>query len=160
VVLALTAITVGITTGVMFCFQLAIMPGLGRLPDKEFIAAFQQFDKKIVHPVFILGTFLGGGALLIVATFLYRHESESATFRLLAGASALYLLGVVVLTLAFHVPRNNTLADFSVASATVEQAAAARQDFEGPWIRAHVVRTLASVASLALVAFALALDKA
>jgi uncharacterized membrane protein len=73
---------------------------------------------------------------------------------LLLSASAVYLLGVVGVTMTWHVPRNTALARVP-SSATADEAARARASFEGTWNRLHVVRTLASVASLVLVATAL-----
>ena len=146
-------VTVGMTTGVMYCYQTAVMPGIGRLTDGEFITAFQAMDREIVDPVFIGPVFLGGGALLVAATIA--HRDEPRRFRWLATASALYLVGVVAVTMVGNVPKNDKLAEFQVASSTIRQAAAARQEFEGSWNRLHIVRTLASIASLGALAMAM-----
>jgi uncharacterized membrane protein len=151
--LSAAATTVGMTTGVMYCYQTAIMPGIGRLTDREFIAAFQAMDKEIVNPVFVGPVFLGGGALLVAATVA--HRDEPRRFGRLATASVVYFAGVVAVTMAGNVPKNNTLADFQVASSTIQQAAAARQQFDGSWNRLHIVRTLASVASLVVLSIAM-----
>jgi uncharacterized membrane protein len=149
-VLAVT--TVGITAGVMFCYQIAVMPGLHRLSDREFITAFQQIDRKIQNPLFVLVAFLGGAVFLVVATIL--EGRGSTRFTLLALASAIYILGVVVLTLAWHVPHNTTLSHVPVTTASDQELARARADFETTWVRLHVVRTAAAVASLVLLASA------
>jgi uncharacterized membrane protein len=151
--LVLAATTVGLTSGVMFCYQVAIMPGLGQLPDREFIAAFQAIDRSIVNPIFVVGSFLGGAVWLVAATAAHRRAARR--FRWLAAASAIYVIGVVGVTLAGHVPMNQRLAQFPVASSTDQQAAVARSAFEAPWNDLHVVRTGASVASLLLVCLAM-----
>ena len=151
VALVAATTTVGVTAGVMFCYQIAIMPGLHELSDREFISAFQHLDRKIVSPLFLLA-FFGGGALLVAGTAL--EGSDSERFGLLLGASAVYVLGVLVVTMTWHVPRNAALARVP-STATAEEAARARTSFEGAWNRLHVVRTLSAVASLALVAMAL-----
>ena len=153
VLLVLATVTTGITAGVMFCYQIAIMPGLHLLPDREFISAFQSIDRKIVNPLFVVVAFLGGGAPLVAGTAL--EGTGSDRFGLLCAASALYVVGVVVITLAWHVPRNNVLAAVPVATATEGEAALARTRFEAPWNRLHVVRTVAAIATLALLAAAL-----
>ena len=156
---ALAAVTVGITAGVMLCYQVAVMPGLAQLPDREFVTAFQAMDRSIVNPVFVVGTFLGGAVWLVAATIVNRRSPSR--FRRLAAASAVYVGGVVAVTLAGHVPMNQRLADLVVASSTDRQVAAARSKFEGPWNRLHVIRTGASVAALVLVSLgALARDDA
>lgn len=151
--LTLAATTVGLTSGVMFCYQVAVMPGLGRLPDREFVTAFQATDRSIVNPVFLVGTFLGGAVWLVAAAVAHRRERRR--FRLLAAASAVYVLGVVPVTLVGHVPMNERLAGVTVAVASDAEVTAARSEFEGPWNRLHIVRTGAAVASLVLVNLAL-----
>jgi uncharacterized membrane protein len=152
-VLVLATVTVGITAGVMFCYQIAIMPGLHQLPDREFISAFQHVDRKIVNPLFVVVSFLGGGALLIAGTAL--QGPSSLRFWLLATASVVYVVGVVIVTLAWHVPRNTALDRLPVTTASADEAARARTGFEAPWTRLHIVRTLAAIAALALLAAAL-----
>jgi uncharacterized membrane protein len=152
-VLVLATVTIGLTAGVMFCYQIAIMPGLHELDDREFIRAFQQLDQKIVNPLFVGASFLGGDALLIAATAL--QHAGTSRFTRLAVATVIYVALVVVLTLAWHVPRNNALARVPVDTAPDNDLARARSHFERPWNRLHIVRTLASVASLALLAAAL-----
>ena len=152
-VLVLATVTVGLTAGVMFCYQIAIMPGLHELGDRDFIRAYQRLDQKIVNPLFVGVSFLGGGALLVVATAL--QEAGTSRFTLLGVATVVYVGAVLLLTMAFHVPRNNELARVPVDHASDDDLARARARFEGPWNRLHIVRTLASIASLALVAAAL-----
>jgi uncharacterized membrane protein len=153
IVLVLATVTVGLTAGVMFCYQIAIMPGLHQLADRDFIRAFQRIDEKIVNPLFVLVSFFGGAALLIAATAL--QDAGTLTFTLLAIATVIYVTAVVLLTMVWHVPRNNALARFPVATATDDDAARARARFEGPWSRLHIVRTLASIVALALLAASL-----
>jgi uncharacterized membrane protein len=154
VLLALATTTVGVTAGVMFCYWTAVMPGLHELGDREFVLAFQQIDRKIVNPLFVMVTFLGGAALLVAGTVVEGIDSDR--FGLLAAASLLYVIGVVGITVVWHVPRNATLARVAVSHTTSEDVARVRSDFEPSWNRLHGVRTLAAVASLALVAIALA----
>ncbi|MDN5861738.1 MAG: DUF1772 domain-containing protein [Pseudonocardia sp.] len=124
------------------------MPGLGQLPDAEFIDAFQAIHRAIMNPLFIGGAFMGGAASLVAATAA--HRRESGRFRLLAAASAVYVLGVVGVTIAGNVPLNEKLAKLSAATASGAEMAAARSDFEAPWNRLHLVRTGAAVGSLVL----------
>jgi uncharacterized membrane protein len=154
VVLVLATTTVGITAGVMFCYWIGVMPGLHGLTDREFIQAFQLIDRKVVNPLFVLVSFLGGGALLLAATGL--AGPGSGRFGVLVAATAVYVVGVVVITLAWHVPRNAALDRFPVATASAQEAADARRGFEDPWNRLHAVRTIAAIASLVLLATAFA----
>jgi uncharacterized membrane protein len=103
--------------------------------------------------LFVVVSFLGGGALLVAGTVL--EGPGSARFGLLTAASVVYVVGVVVITISWHVPRNNSLATFPVAVATAQDAALARKNFEAPWNRLHAVRTLTAIAALAMLAASL-----
>ena len=129
------------------------MPGLGAVPDAEFIAAFQALDRAIMNPPFIGGAFMGGAASLVAATVA--HRQEPARLRLLAAASAVYALGVVGVTMTGNVPLNEKLAEVSVATASPAEMSTARMDFEGPWKKCHLVRTGAALGSLVLVSLAM-----
>ncbi|HUF98830.1 MAG TPA: DUF1772 domain-containing protein [Ilumatobacter sp.] len=155
VVLVLAVVTVGITAGVMFCYQITIMPGLRQLPDDRFIETFQRFDEQTVRPVFVGLMFFGGLVCLATVAGLHVDERWSTRFTLLIAATVVYLVGVIVLTIVWHVPRNNALAALSVPSMTVDELAAERQKFEDPWVRGNIVRTLAAAAALALLGAAM-----
>ncbi len=137
-VLVLATVTVGLTAGVMFCYQIAIMPGLHELGDRDFIRAYQRLDQKIVNPLFVGVSFLGGGALLVVATAL--QEAGTSRFTLLGVATVVYVGAVLLLTMAFHVPRNNELARVPVNHASDDDLAgsrAVRRTVEPSAHRAH-----------------------
>ena len=151
--LTVATTTAGLTAGVFFDWHVTVMPGLGELPDAEFIAAFQALDRAIMNPPFIGGAFMGGAASLVAATVA--HRQEPARLRLLAAASAVYALGVVGVTMAGNVPLNEKLAAVSVATASPAEMSTARVDFEGPWKKRHLVRTGAALGSLVLVSLAM-----
>ena len=153
IVLVLATVTVGLTAGVMFCYRIAVMPGLHQLDDRDFVRAYQRIDQQIVHPLFVGVSFFGGGVLLIAATAL--QDATTSGFVLLAVATVVYVVAVLVLTMAWHVPRNEALARCAVDTATDDEVARARARFEVPWNRLHLVRTVASIASLTLLAVAL-----
>lgn len=152
-VLAVT--TVGITAGVMFCYQFSIMPGLRKLPDDRYIEAFQDIDEETVNPLFVGVMFLGGAALLVASTVMHLDERGTARFALLGAATATYLVGVVAVTLAGHVPKNEALARLTVDTMSPGEISEARLAFEGPWLALHRVRALAAVASFVLAVCAL-----
>lgn len=153
-VTAASAVTVGVTTGVLFSFAVGVMPGLHDLPDDEFITAFQHIDDAITNPLFTVVAFTGGAVALVAATVMERRDMRSPRFVLNAAASLLYIAGVVVVTMAGNVPKNDRLGKIDVATSTLAQLAAARSAFEGSWNTLNVVRTVAGVAALALVAVA------
>ena len=69
----------------------------------------QSINVAVIHPLF-LGVFLGTAAAcaaLAVSSLIRRHQPGAAF--LLAG-SLIYLVGTFLVTMVFHVPRNDALA--------------------------------------------------
>ena len=119
----LAALGCGMAAGVFFAFSVFVMKALGRLPAPQGIAAMQSINAAAISPVFLvalLGTAVACVALAVCSLFVWH---EPFAIHLLAG-SALYL-GAILLTIAYHVPRNEALA-------TVEPHGA---DAESHWTR-------------------------
>jgi uncharacterized membrane protein len=102
------AVGAGLAGGVFFAFSSFIMPALRRLPSGQGIAAMQSINKQAPTPVFM--TLLFGTAAVSVGlgvhAVLHRDQPQAVW---LACGSITYLASIV-LTGAFHIPRNNTLA--------------------------------------------------
>jgi uncharacterized membrane protein len=98
--------------------------------------------------------FLGTGLACAVGLVgsLTRWQDAGAAY-LLAG-SVLYLVGSIVVTMAFNVPRNNALAALAPASAEGAQLWAS---YLAEWTAWNHVRTIASFAAAALLTVALRL---
>lgn len=146
-----TSLGCGLIAGVFFAFSAFVMKALGRLPAAQGIAAMQSINVVVLNPWF-LGVFLGTGlACLVLAAAAVLGWSRPGSGWLLAGC-LLYVLGTVVVTVAFNVPRNEALA--AVAPATRESALLWTH-YLTEWTRWNHVRTAAAL--LAAAAFALAL---
>ncbi|MEV5001618.1 DUF1772 domain-containing protein [Nocardioides sp. LML1-1-1.1] len=124
----------GLVAGIFLAFATAVMPGLARGDDRTFVAAMQHVNVAIVNPLFV-SVFVAPLVLLGVAVF-----TGPARWWVLA-ALVLYVVTVLV-TGAGNIPLNDAL-----AAAGPGEDAAARQAFEDPWNRLHLVRTAAVVAS-------------
>jgi uncharacterized membrane protein len=61
-------VATGLMAGVYFIYAVAIMPGLRRLDDSGFVAAFQATDRAIINPVFLVA-FFAPTALCGIAAF-------------------------------------------------------------------------------------------
>jgi uncharacterized membrane protein len=104
----------GLMAGVFFAFSSFVMKALARIPQGEGIAAMQSINVAVISFWFML-VFLGTAAacaFLAVVSFL-RLEESASVYRLAGGL--LYLVGTVLVTLVFNVPRNNALAKLSRA---------------------------------------------
>lgn len=156
---SLRALTVAVTVGtgamggVFFAFSTFVMRGLGRLSAAQGMAAMQQINVTAVSPAFMVGLFgtAVGCAGLAVQGVRTWGERPAA---LLVGGAALYLVGTIGLTIAYHVPRNDALAALDPAAAGSADAWAA---YLADWTRANHVRTVSALAAAG--AFALALRR-
>jgi uncharacterized membrane protein len=103
-----SALGSGLAAGVFFAFSSFVMPGLGRLPAAEATSAMQAINVAAISPAFMSALF--GTALTCAATMVYAVADWDSSYGpyLLAGG-ALYLLGVITVTMAANVPRNNAL---------------------------------------------------
>jgi uncharacterized membrane protein len=105
--------------GVFFAFSAFVMKALAGLPPKQGVAAMQAINVTAVTPAFMValfGTTVACGALMVSALFAW--DERFAPY-LLVG-SALYLVGTILLTLVYHVPRNEALATVELNGADAE----------------------------------------
>lgn len=149
--LLLTAgiIGTGVVSGVFFAFSGFIMPGLGRLPVPHGVATMQAINVTAVTPPLMIALFGTAAVCLAIAAEATRSwGTPGAALRLLAAL--LYLVGVVGVTMACNVPRNNALAALQPENA---QAASYWANYLKEWTTWNSVRTLAAAgAMLALLA--------
>jgi uncharacterized membrane protein len=147
----LSALGAGVTAGVFFAFSTFVMKALGRLPAPQGIAAMQAINAAAPNPAFMValfGTAVASIGLGIASLFMLE---EPFAIYLLAG-SVLYLVGPTLLTIAYHVPRNNALANVEPGSAGGERHWAG---YLVAWTRWNHVRSGASLAAAALLTLAL-----
>lgn len=135
--------------GLMFCFAHSVMPGLGTLDDRGFLAAFQRIDAAISNPWMML-TFLGSPVLTVAALLVHLSGRSAAVPWLLAAL--VLVLATVLITGAVHLPLNAAIQD---AAPAFPDAADLRSRFEDRWVRWNVIRTVTSTGALAVLSWAL-----
>jgi uncharacterized membrane protein len=140
-----SAIGAGLSAGVYFTFSAFVVPGIKKLQPAEAIRAMNGVNKAApASPLLMLVLF--GTALLAIATVITALSSGAtgAQRTLLIAACVLYLVSVI-LTGAYHVPRNDALIayDFSAAGA---DPAARWSEFLSGWVPWNHVRTLTALA--------------
>ncbi|MEO5563179.1 MAG: anthrone oxygenase family protein [Chitinophagaceae bacterium] len=153
ILLLITALLTALITGLFYAYSCSINPGLGRLPDQEYLAAMQSINKAILNPVFF-ASFMGTLILLPISTWLHYGQPDSSRFILLLIATLFYAIGTFGVTMFGNVPLNDTLANFDLKSASPESILTQRKNFEARWNNLHTIRTLASLVSLVLVLIA------
>jgi uncharacterized membrane protein len=146
-----TALASGLVAGVFFAFSTFVMRGLGRLPAPQGAAAMQAINVTAITPPFMLALFGTGAASAVLAVWGIAEWGEDFGPYLVAGG-ALYVLGVVVLTITYHVPRNNALAGVEPTSA---EATRVWSRYLVEWTTANHVRTVAPLVTAGLFTAAL-----
>jgi uncharacterized membrane protein len=154
IILIVTALTTALITGLLYAYSCSVNIGLGRLPDREYIAAMQSVNRAIQNPLFFI-SFMGTLFLLPLSTWLNYGQPLTIRLQLLLIASVVYIIGVFGVTMLGNVPLNNALDHFNLNSASAQDITTQRAKFEKPWALLHTIRTVASVICLILVLFSL-----
>lgn len=141
----------GIVAGIFYGFSSFIMKALGKLPPHEGIAAMQSINIVVINPVFFLAFFGTALLSLILGVYALMQWGTAVAALLLAGA-LFYLVGCILVTVAFNVPLNNRLAKVEPASA---EGAELWQDYLVRWTSWNTVRTVAPSVSLVLYVLAM-----
>ena len=138
--------------GVFFAFSTFVMKALARLPPGEGTSAMQSINVIVLNPWFMTAFFGTAAAcvLALVSSLLRWHEPGSAY--LLVG-SVLYLVGTLLVTIAFNVPRNEALA---AVAPTDPNGARLWAGYVASWTAWNHVRTAAALAAAASFSIALA----
>jgi len=145
------ALGCGLNAGVFFAFSSFVMRALARLPPPQGIAAMNSINLLAVTPVFMTALFGTGAACLVLAISALVASPGPGAGYLLIGA-AVYLVGTILVTIVFNVPRNNALAAVNPAGA---DGARAWTEFVAGWTAWNHVRTAAALAAAALLTIGL-----
>lgn len=141
--LLVAALLCALVAGFLFAFAVVVMPGLKRLGDRDFLRAFQVINGVIQNgqPLFMM-VWLGSAVTLIWAAVLGSGRLEGAVRWLLFAATAAYLLGLQLPTIAINIPLNNGVQALDLDNAEEGTVREARERFERRWNRWNVARTL------------------
>lgn len=154
-VFIVTALFIGLMAGLFNAYSCSVNPGLARLTDMEYLRAMQSINRAILNPWFFSCFF---GALIapgISAALLY-DKGNPIAFWMMILAFAIYAIGVFGITGFGNVPLNEALDKVDLTSLTNAALEKQRLQFEGPWNRFHLIRTIASV--LSFIAFLLGMS--
>jgi uncharacterized membrane protein len=147
----LAALGCAMMAGVFFAFSTFVMKALARLPAEHGVAAMQAINVAAITFAFMAALFgiaVACGALAVWALFAW---DEGFAPYLLVG-SALYLLGTILLTIAYHVPRNEALATVEPRGADAESH---WRRYLSAWTAWNHVRVAAALAAAVVLTIAL-----
>ena len=155
VMIALTLLT-GLSAGLCFTWANAVTPGLGRLDNLGYLQSFQQMNRSILNPMFIV-VFFGPFFLNIINIYLFKSNSSNL-FWILILAGVIYFIGVLLVTIIGNVPLNEVLDKTDLGIASIEELKQLREKFEAKWNRLHSIRTITSIISFLLLIIGLLLN--
>jgi len=148
------AVGAGTSAGAFFTFSTFTMAGLKRLAPAQGAAAMQAINKEAPTPLFMLLLFGTGAACLVLMIYTALHLQEPGSeYQLIAGA--LYIVGVVLVTIGYHVPRNNMLDSLDPSSA---EGIAYWATYLEEWVRMNHVRTIAPLLAAVLLTVSLQVE--
>ncbi len=156
IVVYISILLTGLTAGLCFTWTNAVTPGLGQLNDLGYLQAFQQMNRSIINPLFILVFF--GPLISQILTIYLKDGNNDKVFWVFVVAAALFILGVVFVTVFKNVPLNTILDRTDLSNSSAEELRILRETFEVPWKQWHLVRTICSIASFAILLFGLVLN--
>jgi uncharacterized membrane protein len=140
------ALGCGLMGGLLFAFSNFVMKALMQQSAANGIATMQAINVLIINPLFLL-IFIGTAlSCLALAVMSLMRWSQPGAAMLLTG-SVIYLIGTLIVTMAFNVPLNNALVALSAPSA---DAAQQWQDYVSAWLRWNHVRAIAALAAAAI----------
>jgi uncharacterized membrane protein len=146
------AVGSALVAGVMLAFSTSVMPGLGRRPAPQAVAAMQAMNSAILNPVF--GLVFGGTALVCLGLAVsapFTTDEAGAGWRAVGGL--LYVVGTFGVTMVVNVPLNEALDEVDPDSAA---GASTWQRFLPRWTAWNHLRTV--MATAAAVVLIVALD--
>ncbi len=147
----LCAVGTATAAGAFFTFSTFTIEGLKRLAPAQGAAAMQAINKEAPTPLFMLLLFGTGAACLALTIYAALHLQDTGSrYQLIAGA--VYLVGVVLITVGYHVPRNNLLDGLDPNSA---EGIAYWGIYLEEWVKMNHVRTIAPLVSAVLLTTAL-----
>jgi len=145
-----------LVAGLVFGFAVVVMPGIAKLPDRDFLISFKKMDGIIQNnpPVFML-VWVGSIMAIIVTLILGFQNLITSQNNLLWLASVFYLLGVQLPTVRFNIPLNNELQNLDIMILEESELALFRSRFETNWNRWNRFRTFNAIASVIIMLFLL-----
>jgi uncharacterized membrane protein len=129
-----------VSAGVFLSFSTFVMSGLGRLGADEGVHAMRQVNIAAPRSPLFMATLFGPGllSLAVAVHALLVWQGERSVLELVGAAT--YVLGVVGVTVGYHVPRNVRLEAMDDEAAHQEWRAWARR-----WTGANHVRTASAL---------------
>ncbi|WP_421593558.1 DUF1772 domain-containing protein [Shinella sp. M27] len=145
----LAILATALNAGLFFIFSVCIMAAFARLSPAEGAAAMNAINAVIQNPLFFSAFF--GATLLSLVLAIIGYIQGGATGLMAMAGGIVFLVAVFGVTAVFNVPLNDALA---AAPAGSPEQATLWQRYLDVWVMWNHVRTLGSLAAVALLTLA------
>jgi len=113
--LALATIAFGIMAGFFWTYSFNVNYAMQQVDGSTYAQVQSLFNQNVRHLMFFI-FFFGGGAFSVVALIFNYRQFRSVSFWLLALASLVYILGVIVYTQQVNLPINYYTESWDIAN--------------------------------------------
>ncbi|WP_046759117.1 anthrone oxygenase family protein [Kordia jejudonensis] len=148
VILIIATVLTGLSAGLCFTWTNAITTGIGKLDNLGYLQAFQQMNRTIINPTFIV-VFFGPLLVQLISIFLWKGIPKTIMIHLIT-ATLVYFFGLVLVTIFGNVPLNEILNNTNLATASTNDLQSLRNLFEVRWNQLHLIRTISSLIAFVL----------
>ena len=148
IIVAAAILLTGIMAGIFFTWSNAVMPGIGKLDDLEFLQAFKSMNRVILNRAFLA---VFGGAMLAVFLVPVSHFMlfPKPLFWFYLCVFFVYAIGVFGVTVNGNIPLNELLDQANLSNMSGNELKALRETIESKWISYNLIRTLCSTIAFA-----------
>ena len=148
IVLATAILLTGIMAGIFFTWSNAVMPGIGKLDDLDFLQGLKSMNRVILNNAFM--AVFGGAMIAVFLLPVFNFSSfPKALFWFYVGTFLLYAVGVFGVTVNGNVPLNELLDGTNLDQLSVPEIKALREAIESPWNSYNLIRTVCSTITVA-----------
>jgi len=156
--LFLAILLTGLSAGLFYAWEVSVIPGTKRIPDRSYLETMQSINRAILNPAFFV-VFFGSLLFLLVNSYLQYKEAVNLSFWIIAGATITYLIGTIGVTVMGNIPLNEALDAVNLNDLKSIELHHTRMAYEGKWNQWHSVRTVFSVLAFILSILAAFIDK-
>jgi len=148
IVVAVAILLTGIMAGIFFTWSNAVMPGIGKLGDLEFLQALKSMNRVILNKAF-MAVFGGAMVAVFLVPMIQFNGVPKALFWFYVFTFVLYAVGVFGVTIQCNIPLNELLEGSNLDALSMEELKSLRTTIESDWNRYNLIRTVC--ASLTLI---------
>ena len=142
----------GAAGGLFLAFSTFVMTGLRRLPPVQGLQAMNAINRAANGSAGLMVALFGTAVVCVALSVTAVRDLGERSAVLHLVAIALYLIGVVAMTIGYHVPRNEALL---LVDPAAPDAVAAWHRYASTWTAANHVRTISALGACALFATSL-----